>query len=166
MNQREMVERAHGFCAPFRISDGEHFKLKRIDPGDTLDLKAADKPRAQAALAEGVQLLAELQARLYAEDRRALLLVFQAMDAAGQDGTINNVMSGLNPQGSVAIGQVQGLQARHQFVFTTVPTPKGHAHGQDVHEQQHQDAADHGHMGLQVFAVVGQEHHVGAARQG
>ncbi len=99
MNHREMVERAHGFCAPFRISDGEHFKLKRIDPGDTLDLKAADKPRAQAALAEGVQLLAELQARLYAEDRRALLLVFQAMDAAGKDGTIKHVMSGVNPQG-------------------------------------------------------------------
>jgi PPK2 family polyphosphate:nucleotide phosphotransferase len=119
MNHREMVERAHGFCAPFRISAGEDFRLKRIDPGDTLDLKAADKPRAQAALAEGVLLLAELQARLYAEDRRALLLVFQAMDAAGKDGTIKHVMSGVNPQGCqvTAFKAPSAQELDHDFLW-------------------------------------------------
>jgi len=119
MNHREMVERAHGFCAPFRISSGEDFRLKHIDPGDTLDLKAADKPRAQAALAEGVLLLAELQARLYAEDRRALLLVFQAMDAAGKDGTIKHVMSGVNPQGCqvTAFKAPSAQELDHDFLW-------------------------------------------------
>ena len=94
-----MLRRARSFCAPFRISDGEHFRINQIDPGDTLDLDRSDKPRAQAALSEGVSMLAELQDKLYAQDRWALLLIFQAMDAAGKDGTIKHVMSGVNPQG-------------------------------------------------------------------
>jgi PPK2 family polyphosphate:nucleotide phosphotransferase len=84
---------------PFRVTDGDKFRLKDIDPGDTLDLKAEDKPRAQEALAMGVQALASLQDMLYAQDRWALLLVFQAMDAAGKDSAIKHVMSGVNPQG-------------------------------------------------------------------
>src|SRR5262249_4111571 len=63
------------------------------------DLQAEDKPRAKEALAIGVQALAELQDMLYAQDQRAVLLIFQAMDAAGKDGAIKHVMSGINPQG-------------------------------------------------------------------
>jgi PPK2 family polyphosphate:nucleotide phosphotransferase len=87
------------YCTPFRIVDGRGFRLARIDPGDTLHLESADKPRAREALERGVQNLAELQARLYAQDRWSVLLVFQAMDAAGKDSAIKHVFSGVNPQG-------------------------------------------------------------------
>jgi len=99
LDQASILKRAHGFCAPFRISDGGHFRLDQVDPGDTLHLNKSDKKAAQAVLAEGVELLADLQDKLYAQDRWAVLLIFQAMDAAGKDGTIKHVMSGVNPQG-------------------------------------------------------------------
>jgi PPK2 family polyphosphate:nucleotide phosphotransferase len=73
--------------------------MKDFDPGDTLEFKSEDKPRAKEALANGIEALAELQDKLYAQDRWAILLVFQAMDAAGKDGVIKHVMSGVNPQG-------------------------------------------------------------------
>jgi len=76
----------------------ENFRLKDIDPRDTLGLPE-DKPRAKQALAMGIEVLAELQDMLYAQDNWAVLLVFQAMDAAGKDGAIKHVMSGVNPQG-------------------------------------------------------------------
>src|SRR4029450_5745109 len=69
------------------------------DPRDTAHLASEDAAAAKEVLQEGVQLLAEHQDKLYAQDRYALLLVFQAMDAAGKDGTIEHVMSGVNPQG-------------------------------------------------------------------
>ena len=81
------------------MTDGDGFRLKDIDPGDTLKLKSEDKPRAQEALATGVQALASLQDMLYAQDRWGVLLIFQAMDAAGKDSAIKHVMSGVNPQG-------------------------------------------------------------------
>ena len=99
LNKDAMLRRAQGFCAPFRIDDGDSFRLDRVDPGDTLHLDGSDRKAAAALLAEGVGLLAELQDKLYAQDRWALLLIFQAMDAAGKDGTIKHVMSGVNPQG-------------------------------------------------------------------
>jgi PPK2 family polyphosphate:nucleotide phosphotransferase len=83
----------------FRVTDGRRFRLKNIDPTDTCHLDDADKPLSRQWLAEGIAQLAELQDELYAQDRRSLLLVFQAMDAAGKDGTIKHVMSGVNPQG-------------------------------------------------------------------
>jgi PPK2 family polyphosphate:nucleotide phosphotransferase len=73
--------------------------LKDFDPADTGDLKKEDKPRAKEALRDGIEMLADLQDKLYAQDRWAVLLIFQAMDAAGKDGVIKHVMSGLNPQG-------------------------------------------------------------------
>jgi PPK2 family polyphosphate:nucleotide phosphotransferase len=94
-----MDKRARGFAKPFRVTDDRGFRLKDVDPGDTLDLGSEDKPRAKDALVAGVQALAELQDMLYAQDRWAVLLIFQAMDAAGKDGTIKHVMSGVNPQG-------------------------------------------------------------------
>ena len=99
MKTKEVIERARSLAKPFRVTDGSHFSLKDIDPGDTLDLETEEKPRAKEALATGVEALAELQDMLYAQDRWAVLLVFQAMDAAGKDGTIKHVMSGVNPQG-------------------------------------------------------------------
>jgi PPK2 family polyphosphate:nucleotide phosphotransferase len=99
MKKKEFIKRAKRFSKPFRITDGEAFKLKHIDPQDTLDLKSEDKPKAQEALKNGIELLAELQDKLYAQDRWSVLLIFQAMDAAGKDGAIKHVMSGINPQG-------------------------------------------------------------------
>jgi len=99
MRMKDTIKRARGFSKPFRITDDRDFRLKDIDPGETLGLGSEDKPRAKEALAVGVEALARLQDMLYAQDRWAVLLIFQAMDAAGKDGTIKHVMSGVNPQG-------------------------------------------------------------------
>jgi PPK2 family polyphosphate:nucleotide phosphotransferase len=85
------------FIGPYRIEDGSKFRLKDFDPAATAGLKSKD--RARELLAHGIEQLALEQDKLYADDRNALLLVFQAMDAAGKDGTIKHVMSGVNPQG-------------------------------------------------------------------
>ena len=99
MSNKDLIKRARKFAAPFRITKGGKFRLKDIDPGDTLHLQSEDKPRAKEVLATGVQLLAELQDMLYAQDRWSVLIILQAMDAAGKDGTIKHIMSGVNPQG-------------------------------------------------------------------
>jgi len=96
---KEVIEKARRFSKPFRITDGSNFKLRKFDPCETLGLSSEDKPRAKEALESGVQALAELQDILYAQDNWAVLLIFQAMDAAGKDGAIKHVMSGVNPQG-------------------------------------------------------------------
>ena len=96
---KRILKRAHEFAKPFRVEKGGKFRLKDIDPGDTLELTSEDRPRAKEALASGVLALAELQEMLYAQDRWAVLLMFQAMDAAGKDGAIKHVMSGVNPAG-------------------------------------------------------------------
>lgn len=98
MSEKRIITIARKFAQPFRITNGAKFRLKHIDPGDTLGLESDTKPRAQQALAMGVKVLAELQDMLYAQDRWGLLVIFQAMDAAGKDGAIKHVMSGLNPQ--------------------------------------------------------------------
>ena len=101
MNNKDMknlIKKARKLAKPFRVTD-ERFRLKDIDPGDILDFTSEDKPRAKEALAMGVDVLAELQDMLYAQDCWAVLLIFQAMDAAGKDGAIKHVMSGVNPQG-------------------------------------------------------------------
>src|SRR5262249_57296540 len=82
---------------PYRIPDGQKFRLKQIDPADTGELKAEDKPRAKEALKIGIEALAELQDMLYAQDRWGVLLIFQAMDAAGKGGAIKHGMSGVDP---------------------------------------------------------------------
>jgi len=87
------------YSTPFRVHDGRKFRLRDYDPGDTLHLDSGDKPRAQEMLARGVECLSALQDTLYAQDRWAVLLIFQAMDAAGKDGVIEHVFSGVNPQG-------------------------------------------------------------------
>jgi polyphosphate kinase 2 (PPK2 family) len=129
MNNRAMkdlIKKSHKFANPFRVEDGS-FPLKNIDPGDTLHLTSEDKPRAKEALAMGVSLLAELQDMLYAQDRWAVRLIFQAMDAAGKDSAIKHVMSGVNPQGC----QVYSFKAPseeeldHDFLWRCViPLPE------------------------------------------
>src|SRR5246500_4069845 len=81
----------------FRVESGKHFRLKDFDPADTGHWKSKD--HATEALVEGIGRTAELQDKLYAQNNWALLLIFQAMDAAGKDGAIKHVMSGVNPQG-------------------------------------------------------------------
>src|SRR5262245_29289186 len=95
----DLVDRARKLARLYRVKDVEKFRLKDVDPGDTAWLKTEDKPAAKEALQHGVDALAKLQDMLYAQDRWAVLLIFQAMDAAGKDGAIKHVMSGINPQG-------------------------------------------------------------------
>jgi PPK2 family polyphosphate:nucleotide phosphotransferase len=99
MKKKDLIKRAAKLSKPFRVTDGDKFKLKHIDPADTLNFKSEDKPKAQETLKWGIELLSDLQDKLYAQDRYAILLIFQAMDAAGKDGAIKHVMSGINPQG-------------------------------------------------------------------
>jgi len=95
----ELLKRIGKLVDPYRVTRGKKFRLKDYDPGDTGDLGSDQKPMARELLEKGVQWLAEEQDKLYAQDRHSLLLVFQAMDAAGKDSTIRHVMSGVNPQG-------------------------------------------------------------------
>jgi PPK2 family polyphosphate:nucleotide phosphotransferase len=112
----------------YRINDGKHFRLKDFDPADTAHWKSTEE--AQQKLEKDVARMEELQAQLYADDRWALLLIFQAMDAAGKDGTIKHVMSGVNPEGC----QVYSFKApsetelQHDFLWrTTAHLPeRGH----------------------------------------
>lgn len=100
MKTKKLIKRAAKIADQFRVTKGSDFRLKDIDPGDTLEFtKKEDQPKAKEALAAGVIALAELQEKLYAQDKWAVLLIFQAMDAAGKDGAIKHVMSGVNPQG-------------------------------------------------------------------
>jgi len=99
MKTKEIIQKAQKFADSFRVTNGKKFRLKDFDPADTLGIKSAAKPRAKEALAVGVQAMAEFQDKLYAQDKWGVLLIFQAMDAAGKDGVIKHVMSGVNPQG-------------------------------------------------------------------
>lgn len=85
-------------AARYRVEAGEGFRLADRDPADEAGL-ALDKKGAKVLLREGVERLAALQERLYAQDRHAVLAIFQAMDAAGKDGAIAHVFTGVNPQG-------------------------------------------------------------------
>ena len=99
MDIDRIIGRARELIKPFRITDGQSFRLKDFDPADTLDFKSEDKPRAKETLAAGVEALAKLQEILYAQNRWAALVIFQGMDTAGKDSVIKHVMSGVNPQG-------------------------------------------------------------------
>ena len=104
---------------PYRIDHGRKFRLKDFDPGDTSRVKS--RKRAELALPVGVKLLSDLQDKLYAQDRWALLLIFQAMDAAGKDSAIKHVMSGVNPQGCEVFSfkQPSAEELNHDFLWRT-----------------------------------------------
>ena len=98
-DRREILKKIEKLVGPYRITKGKGFRLKDIDPGDTGGFGSDQKPRAKELLARGIQWMAEEQDKFYAANLHSMLLVFQAMDAAGKDGTIRHVMSGVNPQG-------------------------------------------------------------------
>lgn len=99
MKLKELIKQARSFADPYKVTNGSKFRLRDYDPRDTLHLDSEDKPRAKEGLQVGIDALAQLQDVLYAQDKWAVLLIFQAMDAAGKDGAIKHVMSGINPQG-------------------------------------------------------------------
>jgi PPK2 family polyphosphate:nucleotide phosphotransferase len=96
---KEIVRLSTNLSKQYRVSKGNKFSLKNYDPGSTGKFEAEAKPRSKEALARGVSALSELQDVLYANRQWSVLLIFQAMDAAGKDGAIKHVMSGINPQG-------------------------------------------------------------------
>jgi len=103
----------------FKVTKGKDFRLKDWDPSDTGSLK--DKEHAETLLADGVKRLAKMQDRLYADNTWSLLLIFQAMDAAGKDGTIKHVMSGINPQGCqvYSFKSPSAEELDHDFLWRT-----------------------------------------------
>ena len=105
---KRMIKMARKFARPFRVTD-DGFRLKDIDPGDTLNFTSEDKPRAKEALAMGVDVLSELQEMLYAQDRWAVLLIFQAMDAAGKDGAIEQ--TNFDTYNSMRISEMPKVEA-------------------------------------------------------
>jgi PPK2 family polyphosphate:nucleotide phosphotransferase len=121
MARDDILDRIENYVDPFRIARGKRFRLKDFDPADTrgLDLDKAD---ASDLLERGIKWLAEEQEMLYAQDRWSLLLVFQAMDAAGKDGTIKHVMSGVNPQGCQVFSfkQPSSEDLDHDFLWRYV----------------------------------------------
>lgn len=99
LSRKELIQRAKEFSKQFRVKDGKDFRLKDYDPEEDAGLGPEDKPLAKQTLQMGVDALSAMQEVLYAQDKWAVLLIFQAMDAAGKDGAIRHVMSGVNPQG-------------------------------------------------------------------
>jgi PPK2 family polyphosphate:nucleotide phosphotransferase len=97
MKDRKLIEEASRLAEPFCITKGNRFRLKDFDPAETKGVKS--KKHAESLLEQSSAMASQMQVKLYAQDRWALLLVFQGMDAAGKDGAIKHVMSGVNPQG-------------------------------------------------------------------
>jgi PPK2 family polyphosphate:nucleotide phosphotransferase len=106
--------------ARYRVEDGSHFRLKDFDPADTNGMTSQEE--AAETLQAGIAELARLQERLWAQDRYSLLVIFQALDAAGKDSAIKHVMSGVNPQGC----EVHSFRApsdeelRHDYLWRAV----------------------------------------------
>lgn len=97
--KKDHIEETKKFSERYRVGDGKKFRLKDYDTVDKTDLFNGYKSLAQETLQMGVQTLSSMQEKLYAEDKWSLLIIFQALDAAGKDGAIKHVMSGVNPQG-------------------------------------------------------------------
>jgi PPK2 family polyphosphate:nucleotide phosphotransferase len=121
MLRKEALRQIRKYVHPFRITKGNGFRLKDFDPGDTCGLEL-DKGAAADLLGRGTEWLAEEQGMLYAQDRRSLLLIFQALDAAGKDGAIKHVMSGVNPQGCQVFSfkQPSSEDLNHDFLWRYV----------------------------------------------
>ncbi|HEU0368320.1 MAG TPA: polyphosphate kinase 2 family protein [Candidatus Acidoferrum sp.] len=97
MKTKALIRESADLAKPYRVFKGDNFRLKDFDPEDTSGMK--DKKQAKEILEHSRDLLSQFQEKLYAQDRWALLIIFQAMDAAGKDGAVTHVMSGINPQG-------------------------------------------------------------------
>lgn len=116
------MKSARKITKSYRVTDGKRFRLKDFEPGDTGPFAAEDKDDAQEWLQAGVERLSEMQEKLYAQDRWSLLLIFQAMDAAGKDSTIAHVMSGVNPQGCQVFSfkAPSAEELDHDFMWRTM----------------------------------------------
>ena len=116
---KQSRKRLDEFLKPFRITRGKGFRLSQIKPGDSRGVKS--KEEATEFLQQGIARLAEAQDKLYAQDQWGVLLVFQAMDAAGKDGAIKHVMSGVNPQGCqvFAFKAPTSEELDHDFLWRT-----------------------------------------------
>jgi len=114
----------------YRVTNGKKFRLKDFDPTDTAGMKKESKPEAQAMMQQGIERLRALQDKLYAQDRWAMLLVFQAMDAAGKDSTIKHVMSGVNPQGCevYSFKAPSNEELDHDFLWRCMPCLPNRGH--------------------------------------
>ena len=99
LSKKELVKRAENFSSQYCVGDGKGFKLKDYETKASFNLGPEGKPLVSETLQLGVDALAAMQDILYAQDKWSLLIIFQAMDAAGKDGAIKHVMSGVNPQG-------------------------------------------------------------------
>jgi len=121
MLDKSTRKRIESLVDPYRITRGKDFRLKNVDPRDTHGLASEQKSEARELLARGTEWLAEEQDRLYAQDRWSVLLIFQAMDAAGKDSTIKHVMSGVNPQGCqvYSFKQPSSEDLDHDFLWRT-----------------------------------------------
>jgi len=110
-------KKINSLARDYRITKGSKFQLKDFDPGDTGKFKS--DAHAGDLLTGGVKLMSEMQKKLYAQDKWSLLLIFQAMDAAGKDGTISHVMSGVNPQGCqvTSFKSPSTLELHHDFLW-------------------------------------------------
>jgi PPK2 family polyphosphate:nucleotide phosphotransferase len=108
---------ATDFSKAYRVDNGRKFRLKDFDPADSGALKS--KKHAEKELQSGVERLSDLQDKLYAQDRWAILIILQAMDAAGKDGVISHVMSGVNPQGCqvYSFKQPSAEELNHDFMW-------------------------------------------------
>jgi PPK2 family polyphosphate:nucleotide phosphotransferase len=113
------VSVASDFSKPYRVDNGKKFRLKDFEPDDTSGVKS--KKQAEKVLPLGIERMVDLQDKLYAQDRWAILLIFQAMDAAGKDGVIKHVMSGVNPQGCqvYSFKQPSAEELDHDFMWRT-----------------------------------------------
>ncbi len=110
---------ASDFSKPYRVDNGKKFRLKEFEPDDTSGVKS--RKQAEKVLPLGIERMVDLQDKLYAQDRWAILLIFQAMDAAGKDGVIKHVMSGVNPQGCqvYSFKQPSAEELDHDFLWRT-----------------------------------------------
>src|SRR5581483_544705 len=115
----KILKEAVQFSKPFRVKDGKSFRLKDFDPAETMGLHSREK--AERLLQRSIAGVADLQEKLYAQDQWAVLLIFQAMDAAGKDGVIKHVMSGVNPQTChvVSFKQPSSEELNHDFLWRT-----------------------------------------------
>ena len=111
---------AHKLSKPYRIEHGKKFRLKDFDAADTGNIDSKEK--GEELLQKGIADMADLQDKLYAQDRWAVLLIFQAMDAAGKDGAIKHVMSGVNPQGCQvhSFKQPSSEELNHDYLWRTM----------------------------------------------
>lgn len=116
---KDAVEKCAAFTRPYRVCDGKKFRLSDYDPGDTGILSKKSKGDAELHLKLGVMAIADLQERLYADASWSLLMVLQAMDAAGKDGIIKHVFSGVNPQGCkvVSFKSPSSSELRHDYLW-------------------------------------------------